>query len=128
MSSQPIEKIEDRTYKFALRIVRLVKALPKDYASRAIGRQVLRSGTSIGANVEEAIGGSSKRDFANKMAIARKEARETHYWLRLLRDSELVKADRISSLIQEALELKKILSKTVTTTRKRLASAKKIAN
>jgi four helix bundle protein len=114
------QKIEDRTYKFALDIIRLVRALPKDFTSQVIGRQVLRSGTSVGANVEEAIGASSKRDFANKMAIACKEAREAHYWLRLIRDSEIVDVARVAPLIQEALEIKKILSKTVSTTRKRL--------
>jgi four helix bundle protein len=119
------EKIEERTYKFALRIIKLACALPDDYASQTIGRQVLKSGTSIGANVEEAIGAASKRDFANKMAIAVKEARETHYWLRLIRDSELIAARRIEPLIQEALELKKILSKTVSTTRQNLARAAK---
>lgn len=113
-------KIEDRTYQFALRVIRMTGALPDDYASQAIGRQVLRSGTSIGANVEEAIGASSKRDFANKMAIATKEARETHYWLRLIKDSQLIPAERIEPLIQEALEIKKILSKTVSTARQRL--------
>ncbi|MGQ0603148.1 MAG: four helix bundle protein [Anaerolineales bacterium] len=118
-------KIEDRTYQFALRIVRLVRALPKEYASQAMGRQVLRSGTSIGANVEEAIGASTKKDFANKMAIAQKEARETHYWLRLIRASDIVGVKRIALLIQEALEIKKILSKTVSTTRRRLAESVK---
>jgi len=122
--SQPIQRIEDRTYKFALRIVRLARALPKDYASRAMGRQVLRSGTSIGTNVEEAVGGTSKREFANKMNIAQKEAGETHYWLRLIRDSEIFKSQQIGPLIQEALELKKILAKTVSTARKNLREAK----
>ncbi len=115
------EKIEERTYKFALRIIKLACALPNDYASQTIGRQVLRSGTSIGANIEEAIGAASKRDFADKVAIAAKEARETHYWLRLIRDSELIEARLIEPLIQEALELKKILSKTVSTTRQNLS-------
>jgi four helix bundle protein len=115
-------KIEDRSYEFALRIIRLVQALPADYASQVIGRQVLRAGTSVGANIEEAIGASSKKDFANKMAIARKEARETHYWLRLIRDSKLINARRIEPLIQESLELAKILSKIVSTTRKNLAA------
>lgn len=114
-------KIEDRAYDFALRIVRMAQALPEIYVSQSIGRQVLRSGTSIGANVEEAIGAASKRDFANKMTIARKEARETHYWLRLIRDSKMIPASRIDPLIQEALELAKILSKIVSTTRKNLA-------
>jgi four helix bundle protein len=96
------------------------QALPKDYASQALGRQVLHSGISIGANAEEAIAASSKKDFANKMAIASKEARETHYWLRLIRDCEAVEAKLITPLIQEAFELKKILAKTVTTARSRL--------
>jgi four helix bundle protein len=116
-------KIEDRTYEFALRIVRMARELPDDYASQTVGRQVLRSGTSIGANVEGAIGAASKRGFANKMAIARKEARETHYWLRLIRDSKMLPALRIEPLIQEALELAKILSKIVSTTRKNLTAA-----
>jgi four helix bundle protein len=102
-----VEKIEDRTYNFSLRIIRLARALPKDYASRVIGQQVLRSGTSVGANVEEAVGSITKREFANKMAIAYKEARETHYWLRLIRDSEMVSARRIEPLIREALEIKR---------------------
>ena len=117
-------KIEERTYEFSLRIIRLVRALPDDYASQAIGRQVLRSGTGIGANVEEAISAASKRDFANKMAIACKEARETHYWLRLIRDSDMIALKRIEPLIQESLELIKIISKTVSTTRQRLAAKK----
>ena len=116
------QKIEDRTYEFSLRIIRLVRALPEDYASQAVGRQVLRSGTGVGANVEEAIGASSKKDFANKMAIACKEARETYYWLRLIRDSDMLESKRIEPLIQESLELIKILSKTVSTTRRRLAA------
>lgn len=118
------EKIEDRTYRFALEVVRLVRALPKDGSIRTLGQQVLRSGTSIGANVEEAIGASSKRDFTNKMAIAGKEARETHYWLRLLRDSEAIVPERLQSLTQEALELKKILSKTVSTARQNMQSGR----
>lgn len=116
-----MEKIEDRTYKFALRIIKLVRAMPRDSASQIMARQVMRSGTSVGANAEEAVAGTSKRDFANKMHISYKEARETHYWLRLIRDSETMRASQIAPLIQEALEIKKILSKTVATTRKNLA-------
>lgn len=115
-----MEKIEDRTYRFTLRVVKLVRAMPTDAASRAIGQQLIRSGTGIGANVEEAIGGTSKREFANKMNIAQKESGETHYWLRLIRDSEIIRTDLIDPLIQEALELRKILAKTVSTARKSL--------
>jgi four helix bundle protein len=118
------EKIEDRTYRFALQIVRLAQRMPRDTASRTLGQQVLRSGTSIGANVEEAIGASSRRDFIHKMAIANKEARETYYWLRLIRDAKFL-AEHDLTLLQEALELKKILSKTVSTSRQRLRSGLK---
>ncbi len=113
-----MEKLDERTYKFALRILKLVAALPRTNKGEILGRQVLRSGTSIGANVEEAYAGSSKRDFANKMSIALKEARETHFWLRLIKDDGLVPVKRIETLIQEALEIKLILGKTVATSKK----------
>ena len=118
-----MERIEDRTYQFALRIVKMVRAMPRDAASQIMARQVMCSWTSIGANIEEAIAGTSKRDFANKMNIAQKEARETYYWLKLIRDCDIIPSNRIAPLVQEALEITKILSKTVTTARKNLASA-----
>jgi four helix bundle protein len=111
------EPIEERTYRFALRVVKVVRALPTDASAVVLGRQLLRAATSIGANVEEAIGASSKRDFTNKMAIASKEARETHYWLRLVRDAGILGEELLVPIIQESLELKKILSATVKTSR-----------
>ena len=77
----------------------------------------MRSGTSIGANVEEAIGGHSRRDFLAKITIAYKEARESKYWLKLLMDSEIVELKLAESLIQDCDELCKILSKIQTTTK-----------
>jgi len=77
--SQELEPIVDRAYRFALRVVKLVQVTPCDVVGTVLGRQVLRAATSVGANAEEAIAASSKRDFANKMNIALKEARETHY-------------------------------------------------
>ena len=115
-----VEPLEERTYRFALRIVRLVLALPDNVVGRRLGDQALRSGTSVGANVEEAIGTLSRRDFAHRMSIAWREARETHYWLRLIRDSELLKPAQMEPLIQEALEIKRILGKTTSTARKPL--------
>jgi four helix bundle protein len=115
-----MERIEDRTYKFALRVIKLVQVLPKDVAGQIMGRQVLRAATSVGANVEEAIGHTTRREFGHKMSIALREAREAHYWLRLICDAGLVSRNRITSLIQEALEIKKILSKTVATAKKRI--------
>lgn len=115
-----VEPLEERTYHFALRVVRLAQALPDNVVGRRVGDQVLRSGTSIGANVEEAIGALSRRDFAHRMSIAWREARETHYWLRLIRDSELLKPAQMEPLIQESLEIKRILGKTASTARKSL--------
>ncbi len=114
-----MEKLDERTYKFALRVIKMVDSLPNTKNGDVLGRQVLRSATSIGANVEEAIGAISKREFIQKMSIATKESRETHYWLRLIRDAGLVSAAQLNPLIQEALEIKMILSKTVKTSKER---------
>ncbi len=114
-----LEPIEERTYRFALRIVKLVQGLPQNVTGGVLGKQLLESATSVGANVEEAIGGASRRDFANKMSIALKEARETHYWLRLIRDAQVLDESRLAPIVQEALEVKKILSATVKSARKR---------
>ncbi len=113
-----MEKIDERTFKFAVQIVKFVRELPASNDGLILGRQVLRSGTSIGANAEEAYGTPTKRDFTNKMATALKEARETHYWLRVIRESGLVPPQRINLLIQEALEIKLILTQTLKTSRR----------
>ncbi len=114
-----MEKLEERTYKFALRVVSMIDCLPRSQVSQVLGRQVLRSATSIGANVEEAVGAVSKAEFIQKMSIAAKEARETHYWLRLLCDANVLVSSRIEPLIQESLEIKMVLSKTVKTSKER---------
>ncbi len=113
-----MEKLDERTYRFALRTIGLVKELSRSGVGSVLGRQLLRSSTSVGANVEEAFRASSRKEFARIMSIAQREACETHYWLRLIRDSALVPQTRIESLVQEALELKLILSKTVLTSKK----------
>ncbi|PRX51919.1 four helix bundle protein [Salegentibacter salegens] len=84
--------IVDKTFKFSLDIISLFKKLQEE-REFIISRQLLKSATSIGANVEEAIAAQSKRDFISKMSIASKEARETKYWLRLLEDSEITKIE-----------------------------------
>jgi four helix bundle protein len=80
--------VKDKSYEFALKVIELCRSL-KEQREFEIAGQLFRSVTSIGANVEEATAGQTKKDFIAKMAIASKEARETHYWLRLLRDSKL---------------------------------------
>lgn len=103
------QDICDRTRAFALRIIKLYRALKKDEVGQVIGKQMLRCGTSIGANVEEAQAGQSRADFIHKMTIALKETRETKYWLMLALDAELVPAQRLDSILQETDEIAKIL-------------------
>ena len=114
------QDIKERTFAFAVEIVRLCQRLGKlSDVYRTIGRQLLRSGTSIGANTEEAQAGQSRADFTSKYTIALKEARETIYWLRLLRETGSIKDDSIDSLIQEAGEISKIIGSIIVNTKKR---------
>jgi four helix bundle protein len=106
--------VKDKSYRFALEIIHLAHGL-REQREFELARQVLRAGTSIGANVEESLAGVSRRDFVAKMGIASKEARETHYWLRLLRDSKTVTSERIDALIAEAEELLRMLTAIVKT-------------
>ncbi len=101
-----------KSYSFAITIVNLSKRLiaKNEYI---LSKQILKSGTSIGANVEEAIGGISKKDFRAKMSISYKEARETHYWLRLLKDTNYITANEYNELEKELSSILKILYKII---------------
>jgi len=105
--------IIDKTFNFSLSIISLFKKLQKN-KEFIISKQLLRSATSIGANVEEATAAQSKRDFINKMSIASKEARETKYWLRLLNDSELTTLDVLDE-IKEVNHIINIITKIIIT-------------
>lgn len=106
--------IPDRTFQFAQRIVTLCMAMEaKPGVSRTLANQLLRSGTSIGANVEEGQASQSQADFVSKYSIACKEARETHYWLRLLGACDVVPALRLPELENECNELIAILTAIV---------------
>ena len=104
--------IASKSYDFAVKIVRLSKELiaKNEYV---LSRQILKSGTSIGANVEEAIGGISKKDFRAKMSISYKEARETHYWLRILKDTNYIDDTKFRSLEEELSSILKIRFKII---------------
>ncbi len=108
------EDIRERTFKFALRIISLSKELPNNEINKVLRNQVLRSGTSIGANLEEALGSHTKAEFTNSTNIAKKEARETVYWLRLISESSGQKTkNRMGNLIEEAEEITKILTASI---------------
>lgn len=114
--------ITERTFNFALRIIKLCRFLSKKYEldKDVLSRQLIRSGTSIGANVEEAQAGQSKADFISKIAIALKEARETNYWLRLIEASEMVNAENLREIKKESEEIKKILAAIIVSSKKQL--------
>lgn len=106
--------IQEKSFEFAVSVVKYYKQL-KTQNEYAIANQLLRSGTSVGANVGEDLGGYSKKDFINKMTIALKEARESKYWLRLIYESDIDK--NVSELLANASSLVNILSKIVKTSK-----------
>ena len=112
--------IKSRTFEFSVQIIELYKYLQIDKKEYMLGKKLLRSGTSIGANVEEATAAQSKKDFIAKMSISLKEARETNYWLRLLKRTGYIQKNE---LIKESEEIMNILGAIIRTSRKNLESA-----
>ncbi len=111
--------IGNKSYAFALEIVKTYKFLVQEKKEFILSKQILRSGTSIGANVNEAISAQSKRDFVHKLSIALKEARETLYWLKLLYDSDYLAEDTFIGLKEKCSEINRILSSIILTTKQK---------
>ena len=118
------DELRTRTKKLALRIIKLSNALPRSRTSDVLGRQVLRSGTSIGANYREALRASSRRHFVTTLEIVIREGEETLYWLELLAESNTVKPSRLSDLTKECDELVAILTATVRTAKRQIRNQK----
>lgn len=116
----PNNTIKDLSFNFALKVLKLYKELMKENEF-IISKQLLRSATSIGANVHEASAASSKKDFANKMAIASKEARESYYWLDLLDKGEVVRIS-LEEYINDNLEIIRVLTAIVKTSQNNIKS------
>ncbi len=110
-------QLKNRTKKFALRIITLVESLPENKTTRVIGNQILRSGTSVGANYRAACRAKSTPDFINKLKIVEEEADETLYWLELLVEAKIVKEDRLLELMKENNELIAIFVSTIKSTK-----------
>jgi four helix bundle protein len=117
MNSQRENLVMIKSYAFALRIIKLYKYLITQQKEYVLSRQILRSGTAIGALVKEAEHAQSKADFLNKMNIALKEANETEYWLMLLKDSEYIDEKSFHSIQEESIALLKLLASIVKTTK-----------
>ncbi len=109
--------VQQKSFAFAIRVVNAYKYLTEQKKEFVLSKQLLRSGTSIGANVEEATGGQSKKDFIAKISISYKEARETKYWLNLLTATDYLDEKLSKSLLDDAEELCKILSSILLTTK-----------
>lgn len=107
--------VREKSYAFAIRIVNLYRYLTEKKKEFVLSKQALRSGTSIGANVEEGIGAQSEKDFYAKFNVAYKEARETHYWLRLLKDTDYLSLKEYTVLINDCNELLKIIGTIIKT-------------
>jgi four helix bundle protein len=111
------EQLKERSKKLALRTIKLVDALPRSVAAQVVGRQLLRSATSVGANYRAACRAQSRADFAAKLSIALEEADETAYWLELLGESGLMKPERLEEIAKEANELLAIMAASRKTVR-----------
>jgi four helix bundle protein len=114
--------VQDKSFRFAVQIVGYIHRQQKDQVNLLLSRQLLRSGTSIGANVEKAPGGQSSKDFIPKLAIAAKEAREAGYWLSLIRETQPHNYPELADLLAECSELVKMLNSIILTTRSKLAA------
>ena len=113
------DEVKARTKAFALRTLRLTELLPMTGAAGVIGKQLLRSGTSVGANYRAACRAKSTADFVSKLGTVEEEADECAYWMELLIEAELVKQDQLSPLMQEAHELAAIVVASIKTARSR---------
>lgn len=109
--------ILDKTYNYAIRIVKLYQYLCKEKKEFELSRQILRSGTSIGANVEESVGGLSRKDFLAKLGVSYREARETRFWLRLLRDTDYISTEQSDSMLEDLEEIIRIITAIQKTTK-----------
>jgi len=107
--------LNERLLEYGVRVFRLVESLPKTLVGKRIGDQLLRSGTSVGANYEEAQAAESKEDFVHKLQIALKELRDSNYWLRLLVRAGVFAPPKLASLLDESNQLRAMLSKAVAT-------------
>lgn len=109
----------DRTKQFGIRVIKLVRALPHTLDAKTVGSQLIRSGTSVGANYRAACRARSKREFIAKLGIVQEEADETEYWLELIIETNMLPARKVDPLRQEAAELTAIIAQSIKTARSR---------
>ena len=119
------DELKERYRRFALRIISLVNSMPNSIAGLAIARQIIRSGTSPSANYRAACIAKSDKDFLNKLKMVEEEIDETSHWLSLIIDSEMVPKSNVQSLFEESVELRRITTKAILTTKNKLEAAER---
>jgi four helix bundle protein len=118
------QELIDRTKGFSVRIVKMVRSLDPDFATKVLLSQIIRSGTSVGANYRAACIAKSEKDFINKLKIVEEELDETTFWLEILIDTGIIKKEKLSELMQEGQELYKIISRSIKTLKAKAANGK----
>ena len=112
--------LSTKSYTFALRIIKLYQFMADERREYVLSKQVLKSGTSIGANIEESVHAQSKVDFVHKLSIAQKEANETNYWLRLLKDAGYIEEKHAVSFLTDCEEIQRLLTASIKTAKSNL--------
>ena len=119
------EELKERYRVFALRIIRMVNAMPNTIAGNAIARQIVRSGTSPSANYRAACIAKSDKDFLNKLRMVQEEIDETSHWLNLIIDSEMLPKCKVQDLYDESIELRRITTKSILTTKNKIDTSER---
>jgi four helix bundle protein len=119
------EELKERYRVFALRIIRMVNAMPNTIAGNAIARQIIRSGTSPSANYRAACIAKSDKDFLNKLKMVQEEIDETSHWLNLIIDSEMLPKSKVQDLYEESIELRRITTKAIITTKAKIEASER---
>ena len=119
------EELKERYRVFALRIIKMVNAMPNTIAGMAIARQIIRSGTSPSANYRAACIAKSDKDFLNKLKMVQEEIDETSHWLSLIIDSEMLPKSKVQDLYEESVELRRITTKAIITTKNRIEASER---
>ena len=122
------EDLKKRTKQFALRVLKLVAALPNSVQGRAIGNQLVRAGTAVAANYRAACRGRSKAEFIAKIGIVEEEADESAFWMEVIVEGELLKPQKVQALLSEAIELRKIMARSRISAATALKQSKSISN
>lgn len=118
------DELKQRTKQFGLRVMRLVDALPNTMSGRAVGNQLVRSGTAVGANYRAACRARSRPEFLSRLGVVEEEADESGYWLELISEGGLLKPRRVGALLQESSELTRIFIAAIKTTKRSLKKSK----